>query len=307
MDPCCFRYIFSDFCEVIENCSIHNYADDTQVYFSFTPGESLQAAGKICDDLEKLVDMSAAHNLQLNAKKSSVMLFGPKYKREFIKPYFKIKINEEELPILTEAKNLGLWLDSDLRFCKHVNSLCKLSYNILKQLYPHRQILNSKIKLNICEALIISKISYCDTIYGPALLKFDCVRLQKIQNACFRFSFGIRKYEHISYKITETNTLKLEKLRSLHLLSLVHKVLLSNKPTYLSKKLSRFRDLNAFNTRNKSVLVIPRHSTAMFKRCFTYNACKLYNSLPTNYQDYTLVNFKKKLKYYLLRTTTVNT
>lgn len=187
-----------------------------------------------------------------------------------------------------------------MRFTKHVNYLCKSSYNILRQLYPHRSILNSKLKLNICEALIISKLSYCDAIYGPALLKFDSDRLQKIQNSCFRFAYGIKKYEHISFKIAETKKLKLDKLRNVHLLSLVHKVLLSNKPIYLYLKLNRFRDVNSFKTRNTSILVIPRHSTAMFKRCFTYVACKLYNGLPARFQNYSIVNFKKKLKAFFL-------
>lgn len=300
LGPLLFSIYISDFYKVVSHCNIHNYADDTQVYFSFDPDLSHLAVEKITNDLNRLVDISAAHNLKLNANKSVFMLFGSKQKREAIKQHIKINIKDNELPLATEAKNLGLWFDSDMRFSKHINHLCKTSYNILRQLYPHKHMLNSKTKLNICEALIISKVSYCDTIYGPALLKYDSNRLQKIQNSCFRFAFGIRKYDHINYKFNENKKLKLDQLRNMHTLTLVHKVLQSGKPTYLYKKLFRFEGVSTYNTRNKNTLVIPKHSTAMFKRCFTYNACKLYNSLPVNFQNYSLINFKKKLKSFLL-------
>ena len=51
-----------------------------------------------------------------------------------------IHINGELLPVKTEVKNLGLWMDTDLRFTKHVNQLCQSSYNTLRQLFPHREI-----------------------------------------------------------------------------------------------------------------------------------------------------------------------
>ena len=38
-----------------------------------------------------------------------------------------IHINGELLPVKTEAKNLGLWVDTDLRFTKHVIQLCQSS------------------------------------------------------------------------------------------------------------------------------------------------------------------------------------
>ena len=52
------------------------------------------------------------------------------------------------------------------------------------------------------------------------------MRLQRIQNSCYIFSFCIRRFETgISEKIQQTGQLKLEKLRKLHLLSIMHKVL----------------------------------------------------------------------------------
>ena len=91
-----------------------------------------------------------------------------------------IHINGELLPVKTEVKNLGLWMDTDIRFTKQVNQLCQSSYNTLRQLFPQRDVMSSKLKLELCESVVISKLSYCDRVYGPALLATDSNRLHKI-------------------------------------------------------------------------------------------------------------------------------
>ncbi|KAJ8977410.1 hypothetical protein NQ317_003191, partial [Molorchus minor] len=108
-----------------------------------------------------------------------------------------------------------LWLDSSLRFTKHANHLIQKSYAKLKMLYIHKDILSTDVKLKLSDSLILSSLSYCDMVYWPALLYKDKESLQKVQNACIRFSYNIRKFDHISPSFLQSKWLTLNELQVL--------------------------------------------------------------------------------------------
>lgn len=296
--PKLFSLYISDFHEFISHCHIHHFADDTQKYFFFKSQETEIANRAINNDLNTLKNVSTAHNLRLNSSKCTVMLFGSKSKYHTVKTSLKFNIGEEQLQFVDEAKNLGIWFDINLRFSKHVSYLCQQSFNVLRQLYPSRRILSSKLKLSLCESLIISKLSYCDTVYGPALTKKDETRLQRIQNSCIRFAYGIRKFDHLSGKFCESGWLKLRDLRKLHTLTQVHKILISQQPSYLYNHFEYFGNRGR-QSRHSRILIIPKHTSAMYTRSFIYTATKLYNSIPNTFKHYSIVNFKKRIKVFL--------
>lgn len=298
LGPLLFSIYVSDFWEYLNNCHIHQYADDTQIWYEFDTDKVQDAESIINADLQSLLNVSLAHGLNLNPSKSYAMLFGTKAKRQELKGRLNLRMGGTHVRFSESCKNLGLHLDENLRFSNHVSKLCQGSYLTLKQLFPSRHIMSPIIKLNICNSLIISRLSYCDAVYGPALLASDAVRLQRVQNSCVRFAFGIRKFERgISLKLFETKQLRLETLRLYHLLCLAHKIILTGVPGYISDE---FRWLHrpclSRESRHCRMLRIPHHSSACFRRSFIYCACHQYNGLDNEYRDMSLLNFKKRLK-----------
>lgn len=216
-------------------------------------------------------------------------------------PVFKIILNKTILSAVNSSKSLGLMLDSDLRFSSHVSSLIQKSYAKLKILYMHKGIFDTNIKLRLSDSLVLSHLSYCDVVFWPALTQRDRESLQKLQNACLRFSYGVRKFDHISPPLHESGWLTIEERFQLHMCCLTYKVDILRMPSYLYEKLKRHSDLHGIHTRNREMYSVPKHNFQFFKRSFSYVSVDLFNSLPSNIRSSTTLNaFREKARQFLL-------
>lgn len=281
-------------------CETQAYADDTQLYYSFHHLNIAQATQNINHDLEAIRSLSEQHNLKLNSSKSKVICIGTKNKRNLVKSTLQLQISNTPLNFVASARNLGLTLDEELRFSDHVKNLNKKAFGSLKLLYHNRHILTMNLKRSLCECLVLSHFTYCDFIYGPCLYERDKYRIQKAQNACCRFVFGLRKYDHISNKISECNWLNMKNRMIHHLGNFVHRSLNTPDSSNLIKK--RFiprTHVHSRNIRFKNKFTLPQHRTAMFKRSFSFNAINLYNSLPDHFKIYNINKFKFKFRDHL--------
>lgn len=174
------------------------------------------------------------------------------------------------------------------------------SYSALKILYSSRHLLSVKLKTMLCESLVLSQFNYCDFIYGSCIDSLDKNRIQKVQNSCCRFIHNLRKYDHVSDKINDTNWLRMENRRMHHLGNFVHALLKSpHSPRTLRSKFVTRSNIHSVDIRFKDKFTIPRHRTAMFKRSFIYNAIQLYNSTPQVLKIFNINKFKFKFKSYL--------
>lgn len=158
----------------------HYYADDSQIYLTFKNEESEQAIAALNNDLHNLFQLSDKHCLQLNPTKSGVMVFGRRADREsFISAHKDaIKIQDVIIPIFDIYKNLGLYMDTDLRFSHHINKCLQKAYASLKLIYNSRHFLDKKSKTILCDSLVLSHFNHADIVYGPCLRAFDSNRIQ---------------------------------------------------------------------------------------------------------------------------------
>lgn len=299
LGPLLFIVYTSDILKKIDYCKVQAFADDTQLYASFHTENLKVTENIINNELNEIKKLSDEHNLKLNSDKSKVMYFGNKKSKILLKNNMSLRIDNTTLQASDSARNLGLIIDTDIRFSKHVSHLVSKAFSFLKLIYNNRHILSIKMKRNLCESLVLSHFNYCDFIYGPCLSKEDRDRIQKVQNSCCRLIYGIRKYDHISHKLKECNWLNMENRRQLHLGSFTHKLLNNSLPPGLLHKFIPRSGIHAKNIRKKSTLTMPQHKTAMFQRSFIFNAIRMYNHLPDEFKLFNINKFKYKLKNYL--------
>lgn len=211
-----------------------------------------------------------------------------------------IKLNNVLLVIKTACKNLGILLDCHLRFSGHVSNIIQKCIFKLKLLYLSKDILDPNIKLTLSNSLVLSHLAYCNIVFWPALLQKDKDSLQKLQNYCLRFVYNLRKYDQISQYFLQSGWFNIKERFEIQFARFIYKVIHSKQPVYLFEKLVTGSSIHDRQTRHRDMFCVPRHSTAFFQRSFTYNATKLYNSLPMNVREApTLATFGKKLKQYI--------
>ena len=82
-------------------------------------------------------------------------------------------------------------------------------------------------------------------------------KIQKFQNSCIRFSFGLRKYDHVTETRKNNKILCMEDRRQLHSLSLMFKITKNIAPIYLCNRITYRNTLHNYNTRRKNDIVVP--------------------------------------------------
>ncbi|KAL0832519.1 hypothetical protein ABMA28_000732 [Loxostege sticticalis] len=302
LGPILYILYSADIIHCIKNCNHHLYADDLQMYLSFDPADHPSAVAKVNEDLERVYDWCSSNCLTLNPKKSQLILFGtPRKTSKLSNTNLGININGEPIERVETTRNLGLIFDDNLKFESHITKCASTCFYQLKVLYKLRPYISEKLRIALCESLVLSKLNYCDTVYGPCILKRTSRLVQRVQNACARFCFVVPPRSHITPFLNAANMLKMEARRQLHLATLLFGVINMARPRYLYEKL----EWAARRPRRMctNIFVTPKHRTVAFRGSFRFAASRCWNDLPPPLRALqTKDTFRKHLKAYLLST-----
>lgn len=299
LGPLLFLIYTSDIFSTAIYSNISAYADDTQIYLSFN-GDIPAAANKLNSDLESISRYANENNLKLNPNKCSVIYFSPKNLKTKVQTQLALFVDGQSIEVVSVAKNLGLFIDSSLRFREHVATLVQKSYASLRLLYSNISIINFKLRKKLTEVLVLSILNYSSIVYFPCLDKFTQYRLQKIQNSCCRFIFGLRKYDRVSKRINQLGWLTVENTFKLNFSVFIENLMHTSSPFYLREKLVFRGEMHNTNIRYPNNLTIPRFRTVLFTRSFTYCSYSIYNKFNIKFKNLSLNEFRKKLKSLLL-------
>lgn len=202
-----------------------------------------------------------------------------------------------------EARNLGVVMDSKLRFQKFVTESVKNCLYRLKVLYRIRDFITVDLRVRLCESLVLSKLNYCLTVYGPCLLAKSQKLIQRVQNACARYCFKIPPRHHVTPYLKAKGMMKMCDRQKLYLATLLFGVIKYKTPEYLYEKLSwRSARNNPCIRTCVPPLNTPHHKTARFRGSFRYSATKCWNDIPPPLRKTTSIyKFKREYKMYLLK------
>lgn len=168
------------------------YADDTTIVAQGRPKNCCSIENAMNNDLVKLNSWSVSANLALNPRKTKVMVLSTKqlsrhHNLDDFSP--ALKIGQQQIEREKSVKLLGVILDQHLLWEDHVNKVTSSCFGALSILKKFKNIMSLKLKKQVAELLILSKLDYADAVFRPLSLKLQ-KRLQKVENAAASFVLG---------------------------------------------------------------------------------------------------------------------
>ncbi|CAG9794380.1 unnamed protein product [Diatraea saccharalis] len=158
---------------------------------------------------------------------------------------------------------------------------CKKLHFSLHSLKCLQNFLPLKTKISLVQTLLFPILDYADACYLDATEEL-LNKLERLQNVCIRFIFGLRKYDHISQFRSQLKWLPIRHRRNAHVLSTLYNILYNpSAPSYLRNlfHLSRAQD-KPCRSNVRTSLAIPTHHSDFFSYSFTVHAARLWNALP---------------------------
>ena len=286
-----------------EDLQHHLYADDTQIYTSFNASNHNSKIQSLQDCLISVQDWMFTNKLKLNPDKTEFMHVVNKCQRNKIDSEFPVEILHNSIPPAAHAKNLGVYLDSDLNYQRHINNTVKVCNYYIRDIRRVRKHLNLDATTALANALVSSRLDYCNSLLH-SVPKVYLNKLQRVQNSLARVVTR-------SSKLTSSKPL-LDKLHWLPVVSrinfkigtITYKAVHLQQPASLSKCLN-LKDIS-YNTRTSDLLKLqhPSVGTNNYGRCaFSYTAPTVWNKIPLSIrQAPSIMSFRKQLKTYYFKT-----
>ncbi len=315
LGPLLFTAYTTPLSQLLSETSIlhHLYADDTQLYISFSPMSFQNAMQQLQETISSVSNWMSSNLLCLNQSKSEFMIIGlPKQLSKLQNPLLLMPDNTTLLPVKS-ARNLGFQIDSNLTLADQISSLTKSCFYHLRDLRRVRKSLDFNTARLIATAIIHSKLDYCNSLYLN-LPSFRLNRLQLIQNAAARAISNRCKYEHITPVLKSLHWLKIRERIQYKIISLTYQAIQTHSPLYLAELL-KIQNSGKTRSSNGVSLIRPSNPSRLkiTDRSFYHQAPAIWNNLPIALRPHSPVDskspplnlaaslFHSKLKTYLFQ------
>ncbi|RUA05525.1 MAG: hypothetical protein DSY43_04445 [Gammaproteobacteria bacterium] len=268
------------------------YADDTSISFVASNLNDLQQT--INKELENVDIWLRSNKLSLNVAKTEFMVVGSRQKLQTENDSsIDIHINGEQINEVESTKSLGVFIDKNLSWKRHIDEISKKISAGIGALKRARSSISRDTAIKIYKALIEPYFYYCSSVWD-GLTQQSSDKLQKLQNRAARV-ITVSSYDTSSKLLLEM--LGWDKLyieRKKQKVITVYRAINNYAPPYLKYLfIPRKSTYNLRDFENK--LEIPKPRTDYLKRSFSYNGAVLWNDLPKELRlSKSLSHFKKE-------------
>lgn len=294
LGPLLFLLYINDLPKSLSSSSCILYADDTTIFNSDSSITSL--TGKLNFDLAQLVRWCSNNMLEINTSKTKFVVFSsPQKPLPSIPP---VIIARNDIPVSDCCRFLGVELDSNLKYHRHVAYIRKKMTYGIRLLIKSRLYFNPSILMSLYFSFVHSHISYCITSWGNTYTT-HLTSVQTIQNQAIRILTSSPYLSNAKSLLHENNILTVSELVKYNLGIYMYRTINNQLPhftTILSNNnVTRFALNNNF--------LLPKVRTNYGKQTIHFSGISFWNSLPSDIKVCrSLKVIKSKLKNHIMST-----
>ena len=270
-----FTLYINDIKTLSQGNEINLFADDTNLFCSAENYNELKI--KANQLLQNVKLWLSRNGLTLNVQKTHYLDFSKiKNKPE----EFRITLGNDILDECENTKYLGMLIQNDLKWDKHINHIIKKINSKIPLFYQLRTIIPETKKILIYNSIIKSDIIYGIELYAKHNTKW-VKTLQKAQNRLLKILYRLDRLTSTNWIHKNKGILKITDLCSLRSLLLSHKVVHYFNETNISHKGIELLNYNDRLLRNNLNLKISANFFLKYNKV-TERATVLWNDLPNH-------------------------
>ena len=220
-------------------------------------------------------------------------------------PEVTVKIGNESINPTETAQNLGIYWNKTMTTTTHINRLSSQLFNTLQAINKIGHLLDNDTTKIVMQALIISRLDYCNSQYIGSMQK-DLQKLQQIQNMASQIIYQKRKYDSVTPCLMDLHWLHIQERVVYKVAVLMFCCIIDDTTLVYLKDLVHnhrtSRSLRSFEQKN--VLTTQHKLSQVWNSSFASVGPRIWNDLPLYIKAAScLTVFKKLLKTYLFSKT----
>jgi hypothetical protein len=213
----------------------------------------------------------------------------------------EIEVNNVKYQLKSVVRNLGIFLDSQLKFSHHVDKICRTAYANLRMLQSTRSSMSDNQFALLSHTLVLSRIETSTSLlYGVDDKQVK--KLQRVIKATFRATYRFKRCDRISIEMKKRGWLSIRERILLRLTMILHTVITTEKPGYLYSLITRSSNEHALRSQSRGDLTTFSARTEMGNRAFRSVAPRIWNQM--NFETRMILKsdtFRAKVKKWLLQ------
>ena len=236
-----------------------------------------------------------ANKLTLNIEKSHFIIFS---RKQYTYLAHSLKINNKEITLVNETKFLGLTLNYNLKWNKHIQNITLKISRLNGILYLTRHLISIETLKYIYISLIQPHLIYCNSLWGNTFLS-TLKPLITVQKRVIRTITSTSRYTHSAPLFEQLQIFDIKQINTYYTALYVYKCI--NNILYNDTIFSFSVETHNRDLRDPLRLRVPRCASTQRQQYIRCHGCNVWNSLPLIIRNSeSLRIFKTRLKLFLL-------
>ena len=263
------------------NLLVKLFADDTNLFLHSPNLRELFDKANV--NMTQLHEWFIANRLSLNLDKTCYSIFGH-YSED--PSAFELYINGKIIKKVECCKYLGILIDSDLTWQKHINYIYNKLVKFTSIFYKIRTKLPRAILRIIYFAFVHSHILYGVEVYGNTSAN-HLSKLKVLNNKLLRILQHRPIRTHTCELYKTYNTLPADLLHEYQIVLFMHRYMYHKNelPAIFHEYFDENKTVHDYNTRQKRDLHFYTVNSELGKKCIKHKGSRLWNRLPVNLKN----------------------